>query len=171
MNNFAPQIIKTREQLPLTEFKWRIETTEDQQNFSETLKGNGNWIPVSIPHFGPPEGRSTTYYYKEVELPQEMLDLESQFICFKGVDYRAKVFINGALVGEHEGFFAPFEFNITKNIKPGKNSILVKVENDFSTLGSPDGGGEKRIGDKIYAASGLGWDDPDRGWHHCPPGM
>jgi beta-galactosidase/beta-glucuronidase len=100
-----------------------------------------------------------------------MLDFKSQFICFKGVDYRAKVFVNGALVGEHEGFFAPFEFNISKNIRPGLNTVLIKVENDFSTLGSPDAVGAKQIGNKIYAASGLGWDDPVRGWHHCPPGM
>ena len=171
MNNYAPVLKETRKQLPLEEFKWRIETTADQQNFGEVLNGNGEWATVKIPHFGPPEGRSTTYYYKEFELSQEMLEFESQIICFKAVDYRAKVFINSALVGEHEGFFAPFEFNITKHIKPGRNTLLVKVENDFSTLGSPDGGGKKKIGNKIYAASGLGWDNPERGWHLCPPGM
>ena len=26
-------------------------------------------------------------------------------------------------------------------------------------------------GDKVYAATGLGYDDPEEGWHHCPPGM
>lgn len=25
-------------------------------------------------------------------------------------------------------------------------------------------------GDKIYAATGPGWDDPEIGWHHCPAG-
>ena len=30
---------------------------------------------------------------------------------------------------------------------------------------------EKIEGDKLYAATGLGWDDPQVGWHHCPPGM
>ncbi|MBI9064171.1 MAG: hypothetical protein JEZ14_19450 [Marinilabiliaceae bacterium] len=171
MHNYAPQVKETRKQLNLEEFNWRIETTEDQLNFTETLNGKGEWVAVKVPHYGPPEGRATTYYSKEFELTEEMSGFESQFICFKGVDYRAKVFVNGALVGEHEGFFAPFEFNITKYIKPGKNRLLIKVENDFSTLGSPDAVGEKQIGNKIYAASGLGWDDPVHGWHHCPPGM
>ncbi|MGQ7868142.1 glycoside hydrolase family 2 protein [Sunxiuqinia sp. sy24] len=171
MSNYAPQLEETRKQLFLEEFNWRIETDEDQVNFGETLKGKGEWTTVKVPHYGPPEGRVTTYYYKEFELSEDMLDFDSQFICFKGVDYRAKVFVNSALVGEHEGFFAPFEFDISKQIKPGKNTLLVKVENDFSTLGSPDAVGEKQIGNKIYAASGLGWDDPVRGWHHCPPGM
>jgi beta-galactosidase/beta-glucuronidase len=39
----------------------------------------------------------------------------------------------------------------------------VKVENDRVTTRSE--------GDKIYAATGLGYDDPARGWHHCPAGM
>jgi len=171
MSNFAPEIKKTRKRLSLDNFQWRIETEEDQLDFIKTLKGEGDWQTVNIPHYGPPEGRATTYYFKEFELSEDMLDLKSQFACFKGVDYRAKVFINGALVGEHEGFFAPFEFDISKHVKLGKNTILVKVENDFSTLGSPDSVGAKQIGNKIYAAGGLGWDNSERGWHICPPGM
>ncbi|MBD0777819.1 glycoside hydrolase family 2 [Maribacter sp. ANRC-HE7] len=171
MANFAPKLKATRKQLQFNELQWRIETVQDQQNFTETLQGKGDWTNVKIPHYGPPEGRATTYYFKTFELDSEMLNFESQFICFKGVDYRTKVFINGALVGVHEGFFAPFEFNISKHIKSGVNTVLIKVENDFSTLGSPDAVGAKQIGNKIYAATGLGWDDPDSGWHHCPPGM
>ncbi|RIJ50406.1 glycoside hydrolase family 2 [Maribellus luteus] len=171
MKNYAPEIEKTRERLPLSEFQWREETAADRTNFASALQGQGSWTTVQIPHYGPPEGRATTYYYKEFELPGKMQEYENQFICFKGVDYIAEVFVNGALAGTHTGFFAPFEFDITKYLVKGTNTLLVKVKNDFSTLGSPDGGGEKRIGDKIYAASGLGWDDPVRGWHHCPPGM
>lgn len=171
IKNYAPVIKKIRKKIFLKKFKWRIETPNDRIHFNETLNGKGKWEDVKIPHYGPPEGRSTTYYYKEFEFDPEMLASEEQFICFKGVDYRAKIFFNGSLVGKHEGFFAPFEFNITRYIKAGKNSLLVKVENDFTTLGSPDKKGVKKIGNKIYAASGLGWDNPDRGWHHCPPGM
>ncbi len=29
----------------------------------------------------------------------------------------------------------------------------------------------RTFGDKLCAATGLGWDDPELGWHHCPPGM
>lgn len=30
---------------------------------------------------------------------------------------------------------------------------------------------EKCEGDKLYAATGPGWDDSKEGWHHCPAGM
>jgi len=171
MKNYAPDIEKTRERLYLKDFDWRIGTKTDKSNFVQTLQGEGKWEKVNVPHFGPPEGRATTYYRKTFELSEEMLTYKSQFIHFKGVDYKTKVFLNGVLLGEHQGFFAPFEFNITKYLKPGKNTLLVEVENDFTTLGSPDDTGTKRIGDKMYGAGGLGWDNPDRGWHHCPPGM
>ena len=55
---------------------------------------------------------------------------EAVFACFKGVDYRAQVFVNGAFVGAHEGFFAPFEFDCTPQLRAGRNTLLVKVEND-----------------------------------------
>ncbi|MCK5740011.1 glycoside hydrolase family 2, partial [bacterium] len=53
-----------------------------------------------------------------------------------------------------------------------ENTLLVKVENDFILMGSRTDDNETRFeGDKIYAATGVGYDDPEVGWHHCPPGM
>jgi hypothetical protein len=100
-----------------------------------------------------------------------MIKKGSLFICFKGVDYRADVFFNGAYCGSHEGFFAPFEFEVSKYVKPGINKILVKVENEPTTTGSEDENGNFVIGNKIYAAGGLGYDEPEVGWHVCPPAM
>ena len=38
-------------------------------------------------------------------------------------------------------------------------------------MGNDGNDGVKREGNKLYAATGLGWDNPQDGWHHCPPGM
>ncbi|MEM9237307.1 MAG: glycoside hydrolase family 2 TIM barrel-domain containing protein, partial [Verrucomicrobiota bacterium] len=89
---------------------------------------------------------------------------------FKGVDYQTHVFLNGSFLGSHEGFFAPFEFEFTKHAKVGENVLLVRVENDF-ICNSNNPWGDPRSGDKIYAATNQGYDDPEKGWHHCPPGM
>lgn len=171
MQNLAPALKQTRSVIPLTEFNWRIETPEDITNFVTTLTGNGKWEKVSIPHFGPPVGRAVTYYFKNIDLETEVFAKGNLFICFKGVDYKTSVFMNGAYCGSHEGFFAPFEFDVTRIAHPGRNTILVKVENDFTTTGGTDKNGNKVIGDKIYAATGPGFDDPEQGWHHCPAGM
>ena len=171
LNNYAPKMQETRERLYFKKFNWRIETPEDRKYFDSTLEGKGNWIMVNIPHYGPPVGRKTTFYYKEFKLTHGMLNYDCQFICFKGVDYRAKIFLNDVLVGEHEGFFAPFECNITDYVTPGINRLLIQVENDYTTHGSAGEDGKVKMGEKIYAVGGLGWDNPEVGWHICPPGM
>ena len=170
LRNVAPRFETLRHRMALDTFDWRVETASDRGNLPAVLRGEGNWETVRIPHFGPPLGRAVTYYRKEVELPADLLGTGSLFICFKGVDYKAQVYWNGNLVGTHTGFFAPFECEISKEARPGKNVLLVKVENDYTTTGSSIARENVR-GDKIYAATGLGYDDPEVGWHHCPAGM
>lgn len=171
MLNVAPALPEQRQRLALKDFNWRISTAADSVNLMGLLKGDGKWEKVNIPHFGPPLGRATTYYFKELEISQELLSSEALFICFKGVDYKATVFVNGNYCGFHEGFFAPFEFNISHLSKTGKNTILIKVENDVPTSPGKDAKGNVVNGDKIYAATGPGYDDPILGWHHGPAGM
>jgi hypothetical protein len=171
MKNYA-EISKTeRIKLPITNMSWRVETEADQRDFANTLLGKGNWESVGIPHYGPPLGHAVTYYYKEMDLNEKMLSKGSLFLSFKGVDYKAEVFFNGVFCGMHEGFFAPFEFDVIKYAKKGKNSILVKVMNEPTTTGSTDDKGNFAVGNKIYAAGGLGYDEPIEGWHICPPAM
>ncbi len=166
----APELDTGRITTPLKSFNWRIETPDDRTHFAGTLAGEGEWKKVAIPHFGPPLGRAVTYYRTSFRVTRDMLKRGAVFAHFNGVDYKAHVFVNGAFVGSHEGFFAPFEFDITAHVTQGANTLLVKVENDAINMGQPDGFTETE-GDKIYAASGPGYDDPEFGWHHCPPGM
>ena len=171
LENFAPLTETDRIRFPITDMKWRKETTEDKKDFTAVLAGQGSWEEVKIPHYGPPLGHAVTYYSKQIELGDDLWSKGSLFICFKGVDYKAEVYLNGVLCGTHEGFFAPFEFDITTVAKKGVNHLLVKVMNEPTTTGSNDGLGNNVVGNKIYAAGGPGYDDPVEGWHICPPGM
>ena len=171
MQNLAPVLSSCRHQVPLTNFSWREESTTDLTDFDRTLRGEGLWTEVTIPHFGPPLGRASTYYFRKVDLADTDFSAGNLFICFKGVDYKASVFVNGRYCGSHEGFFAPFEFNITREARIGGNNILIKVENDNPTTTSKDDKGNPVIGDKIFAATGPGYNDPNLGWHHGSPGM
>jgi len=172
LENYAPKLQSKRIIKKIDQFNWRIETKEDRYNFTSTLDGSGNWEKVTIPHYGPPLGRVATYYRTEFEITQEMMNKGALFIHFKGVDYKAHVFVNNSYLGSHEGYFAPFEFEFTAFAKLGKNVLLVKVENDYIFMGSRSDQSATRIeGEKLYAATGCGWDDPEIGWHHCPPGM
>ena len=45
---------------------------------------------------------------------------------FNAVDYYADVWLNGEYLGSHEGYFAPFEFNVTRFLKATGNVLVVK---------------------------------------------
>ena len=171
MQQLAPTVTTQRQRIALADFEWRVATHQDSIVFLATLQGAGKWIKVSIPHYAPPLGRATTIYRKELELTNEIVNQEAVFLHFKGVDYKAHVFVNGNFCGSHEGFFAPFEFEVSKLLKTGKNTIVVKVENDFPTTPNKDDKGNVMAGDKIYAATGPGCDDSILGWHHGPAAM
>ena len=127
--------------------------------------------PITIPHYGDPVGYAVQTYETDFEA-EALTPEQAMYIRFEGADYIAFVYINGECVGTHEGFFSPFEFEITDCVKPGTNHLRVVLKNDNIYMGTDDVNGQKGLeGDKLYAATGIGYDDPKRGWHHCPPGM
>jgi len=167
LQNHVPDPPLQRHRLPLERFQFRYHT-EDDTNFAFVLEGRGSWEQVVIPDYRGPagvDGRWTGYYRTEFTFTRT--EGRRVYIVFKGVDYIANVYLNNKWIGSHEGFFAPFEFDVTDTIRE-HNVLVVEVKNDYPTLGVQ----EMPIldGDKIYAATGPGWDDPEVGWHHCPPG-
>ena len=170
LEDHAPVLPKTRNQLEFKAFQWRVETEEDRRNFQETLKGAGQWENLSLPHYGPPLGKASTLYRCEFEMPDWASTHEALSLSFGGVDYRCQVYLNGMCVGTHEGFFEQFRLDCAGAARPGTNVLLIRVENDYTMLGE-NTGGIKPDGDKIYAATGLGYDEPTLGWHHCPAAM
>ncbi len=172
LRNLAPAPEATRITIPLAEFDWRVESAPPPADGSPANLPSP-WARVEIPHYGAPLSRATCVYRTDFEVTAAMLARGSVFVCFKGVDYRAHVFVNGTYLGSHEGFFAAFEFDATRIVREGQNELRVQVENDAICMGNDSWGedGDLYEGDKIYAATGPGYDDPAVGWHHCPPGM
>lgn len=59
---------------------------------------------------------------------------------FGAVDYRASVWLGGALLGTHEGGHTPFSFDITEHVRCGDEwAIVVRAEDDPLDLGQPRG--------------------------------
>ncbi len=125
---------------------------------------------ITVPEYGGPIGYAKKVYESDF-LIDELHDDKAYFVRFLGADYKAVVYVNGACVGIHEGFFSPFEFEISKALNAGKNALKIELYNDYIFMGNGSIGGESFEGEKLYAATGLGWNDPNEGWHHCPPGM
>lgn len=152
---------------PVTSKRRRVELRE----FLYTAPGSTKAQSVTIPHYGGPLGKATACY--ETTFTHEAPEPgQGVFLQVNGADYLSRVFVNGHFIGSHEGFFAQFELDITQAVQEGPNCLRLEIDNDYVMIGNSDGEcGARKYGDKIYAATGPGYDDPEVGWHHCPPGM
>jgi beta-glucuronidase len=57
-------------------------------------------------------------------------------IHFSGVFYRAKVWLDGTLLGEHEGAYLPFDF-VVRGLRKGPHSLVVRADNHLNELTLP----------------------------------
>lgn len=65
-------------------------------------------------------------YRRQIEIPQDWNDREI-FLCIDGAKSGVYVYINGKEVGYSEDSKTAAEFRINKYLKPGKNSLVLKI--------------------------------------------
>lgn len=66
------------------------------------------------------------WYRKKFTLP-EKFEGKRILLHFGAVDWKAKVYMNGSLVGGHTGGYCPFTIDITNNLSDGENELIVSV--------------------------------------------
>jgi len=181
--DYSPALPFIRKQVILDTFEWKLLATE------MTTDANGNLMPlpsvrrvedsttwkmVTVPHYEGPINKAEAVYRKTIEINQKQLSAEKLFLHFDGVDYIAKVFVNGSAVGEHTGLFGAFEFDIRKFLHAGNNLLEVHVFNDAVMMGDNFfTGPSRKFGTKLAACGGPGWNEPGyaKGWTMCPAGF
>jgi beta-galactosidase len=110
--------------------------------FSESIQVPGCWQAQG---FGERSGIlrnhyvGNAWYRRRVAVPVGWKD-KIVTLRFGGVSRRATVFVNGTRIGEHDGFSAPFEFDVTAAVRFGaENVIAVRVANPGAAISeSPD---------------------------------
>ena len=71
-------------------------------------------------------------YQKSFRLPEGFRPAQVR-LHFRGVLYRAEVFLNGQRLGSHEGGYTPFSFDVTSALqREGENLLEVVVDNRLS---------------------------------------
>ena len=98
------------------------------------------WDKVTVPHCYTIDKRYRYYtgsaWYKrkidKVNLPEGY----RAFIRFEAVFYKANLWLNGKSVGEHEGGYTPFEFDITDFLSH-ENAFALRVNNAWDTTTIP----------------------------------
>lgn len=66
---------------------------------------------------------SVLWYQKEIEYTAPTKG-EKVLLNFGAIDWQAQVWVNGTKVGEHEGGFDPFSFDITQALIGGNNQVI-----------------------------------------------
>ena len=111
----------------------------DKQNVA--ISQNGENIPTektgrtgSLPHIG------TAWYRNKFNL-SAVETSKKIMLLFEGAMSEPEVFINGKKVGEWKYGYSYFYFDISENIKEGKNTIAVKLTNkEFASRWYPGAG-------------------------------
>ena len=67
------------------------------------------------------------WYRKQFSVPSDFAGKTTRLV-FEGVDYFATVWLNGEKLGEHEGAYVPFEFEVTSRLNLNElNWLAIKV--------------------------------------------
>lgn len=69
------------------------------------------------------------WYRRRFDLPKAMQGRRI-LLHFGAVDWHARVWLNGAFVGEHKGGYSQFTFDITAQLKAGANELVVHAHDD-----------------------------------------
>jgi beta-glucuronidase len=104
--------------------KSKSELIEYDFDKSATLKVPGDWNTQS----------DQLFFYEGTVWYKKSFDYQRQpdtrlFVYFGAANYLADVYLNGEKLGQHEGGFTPFNFEITKLVRDTGNFLVVKVDN------------------------------------------
>lgn len=106
----------------------------EREGWANPAFNDSSWATVSVPHtwnvmpdYSEYEGLA--WYRRTFTALPESRDSYLR-LRFEAVFYLARVWLNGQYLGQHEGGYTPFEFDVTSIVRPGeKNVIAVQVDN------------------------------------------
>jgi beta-galactosidase/beta-glucuronidase len=93
---------------------------------------------------GRTEFLSACWYALECRLPPSVPGAR-WILHFGAVDFSASVWINGVCVGEHEGGYTPFAFDVSHLIVADRCDIVVRAQDDPQDLAKPRGKQDWRL--------------------------
>jgi len=109
-----------------------LTTLVNNHVYSEPLYGENN-----RPEVIPESLARTSYWYRTlVEIPKSY-DGKHVWLNFDGINYSATVWVNGAQVGTMRGAFVRGIFDITANVKPGKQAVVAVLVTPEPNPGDP----------------------------------
>ena len=104
---------RDRAQLPLP---------QTDRNSWKKMKIPNNWYLTEVGDYD-----GAIWFSRNFDLPPEMKGRKIS-LQFMAVDYIGQVWLNGEYLGSHEGYFSPFEFEVSDTVREKANCLVVRVD-------------------------------------------
>jgi beta-galactosidase/beta-glucuronidase len=105
-----------------------------RRGYARSAQSLSGWTQITVPYawnatdMSPASMRGTIgWYRKDFRVPRASKD-SSWIVRFESVNYRSLVYLNGHLIGRHEGGYIPFELDLSRYLKRGKNTLVVRAD-------------------------------------------
>ena len=142
----SPSVEQVRSLTVLNDQVWKFILDDNNLDFdsaSKMLTNGGS--SVQLPHTWNADDAATTNatqdYHRGVGWYQLEFDHSddlnaNKWLQFDGASIVAEVWLNGEKLGTHSGAFTAFRFDVSKLLKKGKNTLIVKCNNSKPLTGT-----------------------------------
>jgi len=133
----GPLIAIPPETLPLSgEWRFSIDMNGvgEKQGWADPGYDDSSWATVTLPQTwnvmpADADYAGLAWYRRTFTVPAALKDAHLR-LHFEAVFYLAHVWLNGRLLGAHEGGYTPFEFDVSLTVRPGRDNVIaVEVDN------------------------------------------
>ena len=100
------------------EANWHLDAVFSEQANVREIQVPGCWERIEKDYEG------VAYYRRKFRVPASWKG-KTVRLQFDAINYLTEVWLDGEVVGFHEGGFTPFEFRVDNLIKPGKENTLI----------------------------------------------
>lgn len=110
--------------------EWRVAFPDLEQAHDEACAipdyADGNWKTVNLPHLRYATAQRDTIWYRHRFHVEPQPCGTRTLLRFGGAFYQTYVWLNGVFLGEHQGYFQPFGFDVTDSLQAGENVLALR---------------------------------------------
>ncbi|MES1046710.1 glycoside hydrolase family 2 [Bacillus obstructivus] len=136
MNKLHPRPQFIRDDWETLDGEWRF-AFDDHNNgeVNEWTKGIPKGQTIQVPFtyetkmsgIGDQSHHPVVWYERTINVTKD----KNVLLHFEGADYYTTLWVNGLKVGNHQGAYTAFAFDITNYVQNGENQIIVKIEDSI----------------------------------------
>lgn len=109
---------------------WRMAAAHDGQGIEPGYGApdfdDSDWNSAHLPHLRQSTVEQDTLWYRHRFTAEPLPRAERVLLRFGGAFYTTHAWLNGVMLGGHEGYFQPFGFDITDCLRQGDNLLAVR---------------------------------------------